>query len=184
MHPIADVGRSGIFLKTISFKYTRSSRITSVPACRHLVSLETLVLDKSQFYCDTARYRMLLETISNPALASVVAGAVCAGPEVLVGVNVIIKWKHFPRYWPFVRGIHWSPVNSRTKASDAELLYFLWSAHWTNGWANNREAGDLWRHRAYYDVIVMLSWVAVLKVNVNLLISRGLFKNAFEFKNP
>ena len=24
----------------------------------------------------------------------------------------VIKWKHFPRYWPFVRGIHWSPVNS------------------------------------------------------------------------
>ena len=23
-----------------------------------------------------------------------------------------IKWKHFPRYRPFVRGIHWSPVNS------------------------------------------------------------------------
>ena len=41
-------------------------------------------------------------------------------------------WRHqmetFPRYWPFVRGIHWSTVNSRTKASDAELWYFLWSA--------------------------------------------------------
>ena len=24
-----------------------------------------------------------------------------------------------------------------------------------NGWVNNREAGDLRRHRAYYDVIVM-----------------------------
>ena len=24
----------------------------------------------------------------------------------------VIKWKHFPRYWPFVRGIHRSPVNS------------------------------------------------------------------------
>ena len=24
----------------------------------------------------------------------------------------IIKWKHFPHYWPFVRGIHRSPVNS------------------------------------------------------------------------
>ena len=23
----------------------------------------------------------------------------------------VIKWKHFPRYWPFVRGIHRSPVN-------------------------------------------------------------------------
>ena len=24
----------------------------------------------------------------------------------------VIKWKHIPRYWPFVRGIHRSPVNS------------------------------------------------------------------------
>ena len=24
----------------------------------------------------------------------------------------VIKWKHFPRYWPFVRGIHRSPMNS------------------------------------------------------------------------
>ena len=40
----------------------------------------------------------------------------------------VIKWKHFPRYWPFVRGIHRSPVNSpHTKASDAELWCFLWS---------------------------------------------------------
>ena len=40
----------------------------------------------------------------------------------------VIKWKHFPRNWPFVRGIHRSPVNSCTKASDAELWCLLWSA--------------------------------------------------------
>ena len=34
----------------------------------------------------------------------------------------VIRWKHFPRYWPFGRGI---PL---TKASDAELWCFLWSA--------------------------------------------------------
>ena len=27
----------------------------------------------------------------------------------------VIKWKQFPRYWPFVRGTHRSPVNSRHK---------------------------------------------------------------------
>ena len=27
----------------------------------------------------------------------------------------MIKWKHFPRYWPFVREIHRSPVNSSHK---------------------------------------------------------------------
>ena len=32
-----------------------------------------------------------------------------------------IKWKLFPRYWPFVRGIRRSSVNCPQKASDAEL---------------------------------------------------------------
>ena len=27
----------------------------------------------------------------------------------------VMKWKHFPRYWPFVRGIHRTPVNSPQK---------------------------------------------------------------------
>ena len=27
----------------------------------------------------------------------------------------VIKWKHFPRYWSFVPGIHRSPVNSPHK---------------------------------------------------------------------
>ena len=33
----------------------------------------------------------------------------------------IIKWKHFPRYWPFVREIDRWPWISQTKASDAKL---------------------------------------------------------------
>ena len=40
----------------------------------------------------------------------------------------VIKWKHFPRYWPFVRGstdLRWI---SLIKASDAELWCFLWPA--------------------------------------------------------
>ena len=27
----------------------------------------------------------------------------------------IMAWKHFPHYWPFVRGIHWWPVDSPHK---------------------------------------------------------------------
>ena len=66
----------------------------------------------------------------------------------------VIKWIHFPRYWPFVRGIHQSPMKN---ASDVELWCFLWSAHWINGWAINHEASDLRRHCTHYDVIVMNS---------------------------
>ena len=40
----------------------------------------------------------------------------------------VIKWKHFPHYWPFMRGIHRSRWLPSTKASDAELWCFLWFA--------------------------------------------------------
>ena len=53
-------------------------------------------------------------------------------------------------------GDRWIP---RTKASDAELWCSLWSAHWINGWVNNREAGDLRRHRNHYDVNVMNGYI-------------------------
>ena len=67
----------------------------------------------------------------------------------------VIKWKHFPRYWPFVRGIHWSPVNSPHKVQWRGALMLPLICAWINVWANNREAGDLRRYRAHYDVTVM-----------------------------
>ena len=54
----------------------------------------------------------------------------------------VIKWKHFPRYWPFVRGIHRSPVNSPHKGQWRGALMFSLICVWINGWVNNREAGD------------------------------------------
>ena len=66
----------------------------------------------------------------------------------------VIKWKHFPRYWPFVLGIHWSPVNSPHKGKWLGALMFPLICAWINDWVNNAEAGDLRRHRAHYDVIV------------------------------
>ena len=48
---------------------------------------------------------------------------------------------------------------SRTKASDAEFWCFLWSAPEKNGWVHSRGAGDLIRHRAQYDVTVMISFM-------------------------
>ena len=56
----------------------------------------------------------------------------------------VIKWKHIPRYWPFVQEIHRSPVNSPHKVQWRGALMF--SLIW---------AGNLRRHRARYDVIVM-----------------------------
>ena len=67
----------------------------------------------------------------------------------------VIKWKNFPRNWPFVRWIHWSPVNSPHKGQWRGALMFSLICAWINGWVNNREAGVLRRHRGYCDVIVM-----------------------------
>ena len=112
----------------------------------------------------------------------------------------VIKWKHFPGHWPFVRGIHrWFP---HAKASDAELWYFLWSTPWINGWVNNREASDLRRHHAHYDVIVMthtcpagiqlclnhlrndVLWVKYI-FSVSLIASNTVtFNNAIQFYSP
>ena len=36
----------------------------------------------------------------------------------------VIKWKHFPRYWPFVREIHRSPMNSNHKGQWRGALIF------------------------------------------------------------
>ena len=70
----------------------------------------------------------------------------------------VIKWKHFPRYWPFVRGIHRSPVNFPHKGQWHGALMFSLICVWINDWVNNREAGDLRRYRADYDIIVM-TWL-------------------------
>ena len=67
----------------------------------------------------------------------------------------VIKWKHFPRYWPFVRGIHRSPVNSPHKGQWRGALMFTLICVWINGYVNNREAGDLKRYCAHFDATVM-----------------------------
>ena len=79
------------------------------------------------------------------------------------GHNDVNKWKLFPRYWPFVRGIHRSPVNSPHKGQWRGDLMFSLIYFRINVWINNREAGDLRRHRAHYGATVMLNqaWVAL-----------------------
>ena len=67
----------------------------------------------------------------------------------------VINWRHFPRYWPFVRGIHRSPVKSPHKGQWRGALMFSLICVWINGWVNSRESGDLRRNCAHYDVIVM-----------------------------
>ena len=69
----------------------------------------------------------------------------------------VIKWKHFLRYWPFMRGIHRLPVNSWHKGQWCGALMFSLICAWINIWVNNCEAGELRCHCAHYDVTVMKS---------------------------
>ena len=78
----------------------------------------------------------------------------------------VIKWKHFPRYWPFVRGIHRSSVNSPHKGQWCGALMFSLICVWINDWVNNREAGDLRRYRAHCDVTVMLIFLIIVRVKI------------------
>ena len=54
----------------------------------------------------------------------------------------VIKWKHFPRYWPFVRGIQRSPVNFPHKGQWRRNSMF--SLIW--GWWFETPSRPVWRH--------------------------------------
>ena len=66
----------------------------------------------------------------------------------------VTEWKHFR-----IAGPLWGepPVtggfSSQSKSRGA--LVFSLICAWTNGWKNNRDPGDLMRHRAHYDDTVM-----------------------------
>ena len=78
----------------------------------------------------------------------------------------VIKSKYFPRYWPFVRGIRRSSVNSLHKGQWRGALMFSLFCARTNAWVTNRDAGDLRGHLAHFGVTVRLR-ILVLMVMVD-----------------
>ena len=69
--------------------------------------------------------------------------------------DYVIKWKQFLRYWPFVRGVHRSTMNSPHKSQWRGALMFSLIRACIISWVNNPEAGDSRQYRARYDVIVV-----------------------------
>ena len=68
----------------------------------------------------------------------------------------VIKWKRFPRYWPSVRGIHRSPVNSPHKGQWRGAFFFYdlrlnkqLSKQSCNWWFET-PSRSLWRHCNVY----------------------------------
>ena len=80
----------------------------------------------------------------------------------------VVQYKHFPRYWLFVQGIHRSPVNYPKKGRWHEALMFSLICACINKWVNNREAGDLRRYRAHCDVICRMYTILVSLVSENV----------------
>ena len=68
--------------------------------------------------------------------------------QVCLAHDDVIKLKHFPRYWPFERGIHRWPVNSRHKGQWRGSLMFSLTCVGINGWGWWFETPlrSLWRH--------------------------------------
>ena len=66
------------------------------------------------------------------------------------------QWKHFPRYWSFVRGIQRPPMDSPHKGQWRGTLTFSLICAWS--WANSWGAGDLRRHRSHYGVTAMFNF--------------------------
>ena len=56
--------------------------------------------------------------LSHATILSLALTLVVQGPQYSWRHDDVIKWKHFPRYWSFMRGIHRSPVNSPHKGPE------------------------------------------------------------------
>ena len=93
----------------------------------------------------------------------------------LLAVNrTIPRWRHqmetFPPYWPFVRGIHWSPVDSPHTGQWRGALMFSLMQTWTNLWVNNRDADDLRRHGVVVTSLQLpnIASTAVMQISVTM----------------
>ena len=75
----------------------------------------------------------------------------------------VIEWTHFPHHWNYAREIQRSPVNSIHKGQWRRALMFSLICTWTNCRVNNGDAGDLMRHRTYYNFTVMMEHIQEIK---------------------
>ena len=128
---------------------------------------QTKAINNSYIYisisckCDTNRAgHLTLDAYASRPVACIVCYADSFGlgdvwaPKTRQTHDDVIKWKHFSRYWPFVRGIHRSPVNSPHKVQWRGALMFVFFDLRVNkrlskqswGWWFETLSRSLWRH--------------------------------------
>ena len=93
-----------------------------------------MYLESCRFACDLA-CELSIDVVH--AVASCVT-KIFQGKQNMGNHDDVTKWKHIPRYWPFLRGIH--------RSFDIFFDKCL---------SSNRETGNLRRNRGHYEVIVM-----------------------------
>ena len=81
--------------------------------------------------------------------------------------DYVIKWKHFPRFWPFACG-KFTGQNTPHKSQWLGAFLFSLICAWTNGWVNNRDAGDLRHYRTHYDVNVDVNVIIYIIISQNI----------------
>ena len=115
-------------------------------------SIKQLDLSGNLWRCD-CRIKWMGEVLHLSGLASQDLTWVISAPW----------WRHqmetFSALLVLCAGNSPSPMNSPRKGQCRRALLFSLICAWTNGWVNNRGAGDLRRHCAHYDVITMPAWI-------------------------
>ena len=138
--------------------HAQTSKMVQIPSCIDPMQSDNYfkyILFEDVFIVDSM-FSLRRKKIKLHAIDHVVASWPVMSNWIAYGHDDVIKWKSFPRYWTFVRGIHRSPVNSPHKGQWRGTLNFSFICSWIKGWVNNGDAGDLRHHGAHYDVTVMI----------------------------
>ena len=110
--------------------------------------------------------------------------------QIRIDHDVVIKWKHFLRNWPFVRGIHRSPVNSPHKWPvtrsfdvffDLRLNKRFSKQSW--GWWFETLSHPLWCHSNGY-MGHWFIWNYWMRLLIHAIISTMVWINPFEVNTP
>ena len=122
----------------LSFQNPWMARHESPFIMKHTTLLVNINIDKSSIFNSANNHNRFPAWPRREQMMGVLR-TICSLPgdsNTVDGHDDVIKWKHFPRYWPFVRGIHRSPVNSPHKGQWRGALIFSLICAWINGWIN------------------------------------------------
>ena len=134
--------------------------------------------EPNQFQPFFNRFPDLLVSVENPsgdqcAVYMVSEYKMCSGYHGKGYHEDVIKRKHFPRYWPSVRGIHRGPGTQRQVTQSFDVLFDLrlnkrLSKQWW-GWWLETLSRPLWRHRSDADYSCGRVWL-ILHVSVHIFV--------------